>query len=256
MYTKAQAPLSIGGVLDQGFKFYRAALPMVFLVSAGAAFISGLPNVLFLDSFMADPANASMGGLGISLLVVMLVSLVAFIATIKKMQALADGVDMSWGEAFAASPGRLLPIIGVAILYSLAVAGGTLLLLVPGVIVSVTLIFGNFLAVREGAGVIESLKRSHNLVWGNWWRTAVTMTVLFFVLMAIYMIVAVIAGFGAFMDPEAIASSANWIDLILLPLLSGVLTPAGYAFLLVILHDLELRKEGSDLEGRIDAAVT
>ena len=67
---------------------------------------------------------------------------------------------------------RLLPVILASLLYGLAVLGGSLLVIIPGIIVWLSLAFYALCITLEGDGIIESLRHSHRLVWGNWWRTA------------------------------------------------------------------------------------
>ena len=63
------------------------------------------------------------------------------------------------------------------ILFTLAVMIGTLLLIIPGLILMVSLLlcFPTALFDRQGPGF--RLTESHRLVWGNWWRTAAILSV-------------------------------------------------------------------------------
>lgn len=253
MYSKATAPLSIAGVLDQGFKLYRYALPLVFLVSAGAGFISGLPNVIFAESLQTNPQLDTLGLFFTLTLLLSLVPLLAFIATIKKIRALTDDVELSWGDAFKASLSRLIHVFVVAILYTIAVTIGLFLLVIPGIYLSIAFIFAMILVIDKDIGIIDSFKRSMALVQGNWWRTTAIFTVILFIVMTIYVLIGLTVGIGAFLDPSSLEGSTSWIDLIVVPLLQGLLSPVFYAFLLVVLDDLQLRKDGTDLEDRISS---
>ena len=46
-------------------------------------------------------------------------------------------------------------------------------------------------------------------------------------------------------------SNLNFIAFVLIPLITAVVSPLGYAFTMSILNDLKLRKEGADLDARM-----
>lgn len=58
------------------------------------------------------------------------------------------------------------PFLGMTLLNALAVMGGFLLLIVPGIILAIRLQFGPYLVVDKGAGPLESLKQSFALTKG------------------------------------------------------------------------------------------
>jgi hypothetical protein len=58
----------------------------------------------------------------------------------------------------------------VSILVFLAMLGGTILLIIPGIIFSVWFYFAKFVFVDRNLGVIESMKKSRSLVAGNFWQ--------------------------------------------------------------------------------------
>ena len=55
---------------------------------------------------------------------------------------------------------------------------GTVLFIIPGLFLSIALIFVLFIAVYENQGFKESVKESINLIKGNWWSTAGILIVL------------------------------------------------------------------------------
>ena len=60
----------------------------------------------------------------------------------------------------------------MAILYGLAIVVGLILLVIPGIILSISLCLAFYLVALENKGAVDSLKSSHALVKGYWWRTA------------------------------------------------------------------------------------
>jgi len=147
--------------------------------------------------------------------------------------------------AFAAS--RLLPVIGLSILYFIGIIPAFLALFIPGVWLSVAWSMSYPALLSEGIGPVAALGRSFRLVRGRWWPT-------FGALFVMYLLVAVVSGilgvlFGATLvaatDNEAVAATVYTIvntlsSMITLPLVAAVLT--------IIYFDLRVRKEGFDLQ--------
>jgi uncharacterized membrane protein HdeD (DUF308 family) len=121
----------------------------------------------------------------------------------------------------------------------------------------VTMIFFQVLIVVDDEGIIASLKRSHNLVWGNYWRTTAVILVPFFIIYALIMVVAIIAGsIGALSTPEVmhgqIQMTFGIVDIII-AVVSVLMVPLLDAVFIAQVNDLKLRKSGSDLEQRLSA---
>jgi hypothetical protein len=84
---------------------------------------------------------------------------------------LSHGAHPSVGRALREGL-RVLPFVSVAVLlYALACILGFVALLLPGVWVAVALYFAAQAAVVEDARGVAALRRSHQLVKRNWWRT-------------------------------------------------------------------------------------
>ncbi|TVP77379.1 hypothetical protein [Thioalkalivibrio sp.] len=71
--------------------------------------------------------------------------------------------------AFARAGRVLLPVLAYALLYTLLVVTGLVLLALPGIFLAVLLAPGVMLIVLRDSGVFAALKRSAVLVWGSWW---------------------------------------------------------------------------------------
>jgi hypothetical protein len=81
------------------------------------------------------------------------------------------GQPVSAREAWGHVRPRLWALLGVSVLYTLIVLGGSLLLLVPGIWLYVLYSLASVALVLEGAKITESLGRSSTLLSGAWWRT-------------------------------------------------------------------------------------
>lgn len=255
MFQQPTAPASIGGVLDNGFKLFSACFTSVF----GLAFLSGLVNQL--TSFVllndTDP-NTGLPQLGATLIMAYLVSVFLsmwlYAAIVARIHAIFTGQPMAIGESLSFGLTRLLPLVLWLIVYFVALIVGIILLIVPGMILGVSLAFASYAVVIERTGAIESLKASHRLVWGHWWRTAALLTIAGFILFVVYLLVAFVAGITIALDPALLTSTGFTIaDTIVTPLLTGLVTPLFYALTMSAYYDLKLRRSGDDLAARIDS---
>jgi hypothetical protein len=139
------------------------------------------------------------------------------------------------------------------LLWSLALVLGLVLLVIPGIIVAITLSLVWCGVVLENLGPVNALKRSHHLVWpGEWWRTfvivSVPMVILFTAILALYIPLEFIKDL---VRSNTVMSVIQNIGEVIIYTLT---TPMLYAVLIALYHDLKLRREGSDLFRRIEAA--
>ena len=114
--------------------------------------------------------------------------------------------------------------------------------------------------VLDDKGIIESLKYSHHLVWGNWWRTAVIFTVPVVIIIGLYVLLGIVlslvmatmaAGAGTF-NPSDL-SQFSWF-FFGEAIINAIVYPLFYAMAVAVYHDLKVRKSGGDLEARLAGA--
>lgn len=258
MSTTPTAPLTIGGVLDNGFRVYRAGLAGTFPLAVAA-------SVLTSAIGRAAQSSVALGGAG--LLNVALLSVLGFVLAvvlyagiIVRMDAAYENRSVPLGDTLAVGWRRMPAVIGASLLIFLAVAGGMLLLVVPGIFVLVMLAFGMYAAVLERQGPIASLRYSWQLVRGHWWRTAALLTVMSILVFVLVFIASLVVGIayalvlrGDLPNPEQVPW---YLEFVFGPLLEGLVMPLAYALLLATFRDLKLRAEGGDIAERIAAAAT
>jgi hypothetical protein len=259
-YSPQLRPLSVGEVLDASFKIVRQS----FGTLAGCVLVVALPlnvvNTLITASTSENAFNldSNTGGSEIStgtelagfLLTTTLSVVLMTLATAACFRAvsgvyLGEQPTVAGSLSFAAS--RVLPLIGLSILYFLGLIPAFVALVIPFIWLSVAWSVSFPALLSEGIGPVAALGRSFRLVKGRWWPT-------FGALLVMYLLVAVISGIlGALLgatliaavDNEAVAAVFYTIintlsSLITLPLMASVLT--------VIYFDLRVRKEGFDLQ--------
>jgi len=255
MFELAKQPLTVGQVLDSGFKLYTSSLKSVIGFGLIIGIISSLPGLLMTLSPL-DPANPDSNF--ISLYAYMLGSM-ALTATlygsmISRIHSFATHQTSSFGSAFKVGLKRAFPLIFGTLLYMLIMMLGMILLIIPGLYLMITLMFFMYVMIAEDKGIIDSLKASHQLVKGSWWRTMGVMTVLMIIYMVIGLVIGLTLGTGMIMGMGTegdIANQINWTLQIVNIVIYTFIYPMMSSVFLVLYKDLTLRKEGGDLMARM-----
>lgn len=265
MYQAPNAPESIGGVLDAGFKLYPACVGKVFVPAMLGSLATSLPASL--GQALLDPSGDRFAQyfvlVAALLLVGVAVACVLMAAVVARIDAVANGRAMTLGESVRFGARRAPALFGAILLSTLAIVVGFVLVVVPGVIVGVWFAFGVVATVVDRRGPVESLIYSTQLTRGHWWRTFVLLSVAFGVLLVFYsvivtvvaLVVALMAASGGSIEALAAQGPPWYVDLLIGPLVAGAITPLVYGLWIAIYYDLRLRREGTDLTARIDAAI-
>jgi hypothetical protein len=266
MALQPAQPQSIGGVLDTTFQLYKASVVKMIPLSLLLA-LAGSPSSIYV--FMqGGAANANdplamlaifrSPGYWLALGATYIGIMLGVGAASVKMAAIANDSDASIGTALQRALLRLPALVLSLVLYFIAVTIGSLLLLVPGIILSVSLLLFVGTSMFDNKGPVDALTASHRLVWGNWWRTTAILAVGFVILLVLYMVALTLIGV---VTPVVVMGGATE-NLALVGLVSGMvigllvsllMTPFYIAMFLAIYWDLKLRKEGGDLAARVGA---
>lgn len=264
MYSLPTEPGSIGHTLDAGFKLYLVSFKRVLglgilaVMSVALPVAAGVFMLVMLSRNGQDPGASVFVALGLVFLAGMILYLWLYLAALCRIGSIAYGQDMSLRACTAMGLRRLFPVIIASLLYCLALMGGFMLFIIPGLILWLTLAFYSLCIVLEGDGVLESLRHSHRLVWGNWWRTATIATVVLVVYYIVHLAVEIpfMILEQVMLDPEsngAVKAVQSLLSM-LGSILSAIITfPLVASVFVVVFHDLKLRKEGQDLEARVEA---
>lgn len=262
-------PLSLGEILDRTFTLYRRN----FLLFLG---ITAIPHLLTLglsitqvvftklpavqrnpggEQFQTQGANTAFlafglaGGL-IAIIIYIVVYLFSQGATVYAVSDLYLGRTATIGGSLKRMWGQLLNLFGVTILNGLAVAGATILLIIPGIYVACRLLTCVPAALLEDIGARDSLGRSWELTRDNAGRSFLIYVLYFSILYGILMVFmipfTVMAGLSA-KDPSMLRAS-----MILMQVGSFVAEVLVGPFLLiatsVFYYDLRVKKEAFDLQ--------
>jgi hypothetical protein len=260
----------LGDILTAAFELYRAnaaklitivaivVVPLTFLI---ALLTSTLTNNVqkAVTSITVDPntgqitttagATTSWGNI---ILLSLLTGLLGFVIQYLLTGALTRGaagsmlgreVDVKASYSYAFS--RLLPLIGLAILIGLVVAGGLILLIIPGIIFAVFLSMAVPAFIVERLGVTASMSRSWNLVRNYWWHT-----------LGVIVVAAIIA--GVITRILGAIGGSSFIGVWITSAIGQIITAPFTALVAVVLYvDLRARHEGlsaDQLGTELDAA--
>lgn len=141
---------------------------------------------------------------------------------------------------------RGLPVVATGFLVWLAVAGATLLLVVPGIVVMVATCAAVPAAVVERRGAVDAFRRSLALTRGSRWPLFAAGLALLAVVLVLSTLAQVAAGLaaGALFSPQRAGVAALVLTQVANALFSAIPT-TGIA---VAYHDLRVAKEGVDTE--------
>lgn len=257
MYRVPSAPQRIGSVLDSGFSLFGASLKGAFLFAVVPA-LAYAPVVRLARGAAASPDEGTTFWpmLAAGTLVALVLYVILGGALIAHIHAVSIGTRPPLAQSLAAGRNRAWSFLGTGLLVAIIVSLG-FVLVVPGIYLLVMLLFSVVAAVVEHKGPIASLGFSRDLVRGHWWRTALLVCVIGFVMLVLYVLITVVVGIAtAIRDPAALAEGRLpwYVDFVVSPLMAGVLGPLFYSLLIAAYNDLKLRREGADLTGRVAAA--
>jgi hypothetical protein len=253
MVALASEPQSIGRVLDSGFKLFVKAFTGVLPLSLAAAAVLAVPNIASV--LTGGPEQVERPVLSSTFLVLFLVALPIYMiliaAVVYRLGAAAEMHKASAGQALARGVRCVLSLIGAAILYFLAMAGGLILLIIPGIILSLSLSFAFIAIVLDGESALGALKRSHRLVWGNWWRTLAVVSVPVVIVMILYLGLGIAFGATVVMSNGRPSSDVMITANLIEAAIGGITAPLIHSIMIAQYHDLKLRTEGHDLAARL-----
>lgn len=124
--------------------------------------ISGAPNLVFGKD--SPEANILML---IILIPIWIVSIIISVGVIRIQTLLADSKEAKFSDIWVINRKLFFNFILASSLSGLIVLGGFILLIIPGIIFSLKLMFVPYFVVDKGLGPIEAVKASWNATKGN-----------------------------------------------------------------------------------------
>ncbi len=193
-------------LIKESFRIYFKKENFIYfikiaLINILVALILLTPTILFSLSLRKDtPFEQGFGILGFIFLLSIpfyIAALWLYASTIKAVSVVVGGNVLGIKETLSAGWKRLGNFFIAGVLVILAVLGGSLLFIIPGIIFGVWFFFAQFVAVTEGLGGRASLSRSKELVSGYFWPISGRL----FVLGLVAFIIQLVVDFIPFVGP-------------------------------------------------------
>jgi len=229
---------SVGGVIKRSFgTFFANIVPFGIL-----ALILYLPTLLFgfsqIDQVESGiPAADPTGEIIATILSFVLTYILVGALVYGAVQHLG-GQRASMGAIISRGMSTIGPVIVIAILLSLVLSIGYLLLIIPGIFLTVAYAVVIPAAVVERPGIIGSFKRSWDLTKGYRWPVLGILLIMVVIVFAFAFVVAAIGGVIAF-------STGDFTSLVIINYLVSAISGALMSVVIAVLyHDLRVAKEG------------
>lgn len=233
---------SVGGVISRGFSIYFRNLSS-FVPLSFIAYIPVWIGLLIFGSDLAAPGTpgAAEPGLSAGLFVVLLLIMLGgywlqaalVYGTVSTMRGNSPSLGESLGQALRS----LVLVIPLAIVITILVGIGLVLLIVPGIILILMFWVAIPAAVVERGGIGASLTRSRELTSGHRWSILLLVVLLAIIMAVIGAILGAVAG--------AVGGTGGiWIHQIGNLFVGGITA----AIIAVSYHDLRILKEGGGAE--------
>lgn len=242
-----RAKLEIGRVFTTTFAVVGRNLRPFALV---AFLFGGLPGLVSLGARTALGLN-SLQPNPASMLVSLPFGLIAFACAMISQSALIqmtvadlDGQPVSVRPALIRGVRAILPLLGLAIVYSVACGFASVLLIVPGIMLALAWCVSTPAYVIENRGIFAAFSRSAALTKGSRWR----LFGLFLILMITFFVVEIAAvglfgGFDGFARSMANGSAVSVIQLISV-MISMILAMVMHPGIAVLYSELRRLKDG------------
>lgn len=168
---------SISEALAFGWETFKKNVSFFVIVLVVLAVVQGVGAYISLF-FKEEP----MLGLVLNLVFVF-ASMIVSLGVMRMTLDLVDGKKPNFNDFYQQYP-LLLKYIGTGIIQGLIVFAGFLLLIIPGIYLSVKLGFSSYVVVDKKVGPFDAIKSSYEMTKGNWWNIAFLGLVSFFICLA------------------------------------------------------------------------
>jgi hypothetical protein len=167
-------PRELGELVTLALRLYVQHFSLFFTpaVVVVAPYVLGVDGVWGRE--LADGANAHgpRGATSLSIALSLLIAQPLITAlNVRIVQAMGQGRVPALGEAVRAALPVFVPAAVVVLLFSIGVGLGFLVLVLPGVWLAVRWYFGPQAVVADGLRGADALRRSSEIVEGQWWAT-------------------------------------------------------------------------------------
>ncbi len=258
-YTPQLRPLSIGEVLDAGFRLLRArfgtlvtcVLVPVVPLTIIATILQASTNEDAFDVNATGTTSSDGSVIAGSIIAGLLQGVAIALAVAACFRVISSaylGEEAAAGPSLRYGLSRVLALIVAYIVLSICLGISFIVLVIPFIFLSVKWSVTFAAIVSERAGPFQAMGRSWELTRGHWWRTFGTLLVLALISFVLYLLV--IAGLGGLIATNEDMSQLTYavLSTALTVILLAILYPLVASIITVIYYDLRVRNEGFDLQ--------
>ncbi len=246
--------LTVGNVLNETFNLYinnfiELCMPFIIVVFPASLIIQ------FLTAKSVSITGASFGLSIISNVLSVTIGLYVIILSINCYTGKKEERSYSLKKVSK----TFVPFFFLYLLTLLAIAGGVILLIIPGIIFATAWSVASIVFVTEDRGIIDSMSRSWNFTKGHRWTIFVSFFLVYliiFIIMAIYLRISLGAfeGVDGFFDKMANLSLNPFnIKNIIYSFVLSFISPIYYSLGVVVYFNLKKEKESFDTEQLADS---
>jgi hypothetical protein len=240
---------SIIKILDDGFQLYKRSFPYILPLVLIDAILAVLINILI--PLNAETPEALLNIIKENAPYFMLYMLIMFIlySTIfYRISAIHNKSDINNLTALQEGLKKVLVIILASVIYFSLIFIG-FMVIIPGLILLVSLALFTPLIIVENASVFEALKRSHQMIWKNWWAAASVLSISLFIVMSASMLASGIIQivFSSSLTPEELMQLMQFASLTA----DKIVSPFFYAVLLLLYYELKGEEKPKNQDGFI-----
>ncbi len=232
-------------ILDDGIKLFLRCFTKVLPLALADAVLSVLFQVYVMANLAPPDSGILITVTKESLIYIplyMVAMLVLQTAIFYRIGTILTQSDRGNFDALLEGVKQLLPIFLATWLYTFLFGVG-LIVIIPGVILAVSLRFFTPLILFDKATVFESLHRSHRLVWGNWWHTAIVLMIPLLISASVGILASTVVEQILVLSATFAQEQINLYMQITYLTVDKLLTPLFYAIMLVLYYDLKRRSK-------------
>ena len=231
-------PRTATEIIDTSFRFYREHFGDLLVLCA----LLLVPPVL-VAALTPQPVQLVVQLIGNLMFLVCQGAIAVLVAA-----ALEQDRALSAGEVLRALGDRAGSVIVVSIMAGILIMLGTILLVIPGILIAVWTVVATPVAAIEGLKNSAALGRSRSLARGQFWHVLGTMFLVWLIVLVLVLGGALVLGivFGTVGMPSGLTQMLSGLLMVPLFPLIGVATSLLY-------YDLRVRSEGADVEAMVNA---
>ena len=242
MSTDAQPAFSMGDIISQSLGIMKQNFVPF---SALAILLSGIPQWIIQVVFIGDvhkgtfsPESFMTWAFAADYLTTLLLSFILYSALVYGTMQALKGAPVSIGQNVGRALQVLVPVVLLSIIMSVGITIGFILLIIPGVILSLMWAVAIPVRVVEQKSVFNTLSRSADLTKGERWRMLGLFVIFMLIAVAISIILGLVVGL--------VSATSFLLGTLLSAIITSILGAFGAVLLTVLYAKLRQAKDGVD----------